>query len=49
MKGNPKISRADIAAFLHEAAHSPEWIGHDAVITDRPSRPPDALNRRTCP
>ncbi|MFG2133507.1 NAD(P)-dependent oxidoreductase [Streptomyces sp. NPDC048751] len=34
MKGNPKISRADVAAFLHKAAHSPEWIDRDAVITD---------------
>ncbi|MET9037387.1 NAD(P)-dependent oxidoreductase [Streptomyces mirabilis] len=34
MKGNPKISRADVAAFMHKAAHSPEWIHRDAVITD---------------
>ena len=34
MKGNPKISRADVAAFLHKAAHSPEWSRRDAVITD---------------
>ncbi|WP_336246612.1 NAD(P)-binding oxidoreductase [Streptomyces cupreus] len=34
MKGNPKISRADVAAFMHRAAHSPEWIHRDAVITD---------------
>ncbi|MFC8665203.1 NAD(P)-dependent oxidoreductase [Streptomyces sp. NPDC057199] len=34
MKGNPKISRADVAAFMHKAAHGTEWIGRDAVITD---------------
>ncbi|WP_416966919.1 NAD(P)-dependent oxidoreductase [Streptomyces sp. 4F14] len=34
MKGNPKISRADVAAFMFEAAHSPEWINRDGVITD---------------
>ena len=34
MRGNPKISRADVAAFLHKAAHSPEWSRRDAVITD---------------
>ncbi|GAA3793916.1 NAD(P)-dependent oxidoreductase [Streptomyces phyllanthi] len=34
MKGNPKISRADVAAFMHKAAHSTEWIQRDAVITD---------------
>lgn len=34
MKGNPTISRADVAAFLYKAAHSPEWIHRDAVITD---------------
>ncbi|GGQ90871.1 NAD(P)-dependent oxidoreductase [Streptomyces aurantiogriseus] len=34
MKGNPTISRADVADFLHKAAHSPEWIHRDAVITD---------------
>ncbi|MEE1758800.1 MULTISPECIES: NAD(P)-dependent oxidoreductase [unclassified Streptomyces] len=34
MKGNPKISRADVAAFLHKAAHGSEWIHRDAVITD---------------
>ncbi|MFE4825055.1 NAD(P)-dependent oxidoreductase [Streptomyces sp. NPDC056704] len=34
MKGNPKISRADAAAFMHKAAHSSEWIHRDAVITD---------------
>ena len=34
MKGNPSISRADVADFLHKAAHSPEWIHRDAVITD---------------
>ncbi|GAV39709.1 NAD(P)-dependent oxidoreductase [Streptomyces acidiscabies] len=34
MKGNPTISRADVADFLHKAAHSPEWIHRDAVVTD---------------
>ncbi|WP_432192542.1 NAD(P)-dependent oxidoreductase [Streptomyces sp. bgisy027] len=34
MKGNPTISRADVADFLFKAAHSPEWIHRDAVITD---------------
>ncbi|WP_433621993.1 NAD(P)-dependent oxidoreductase [Nocardia sp. CA-120079] len=34
MKGTPTISRADVADFLHKAAHSPEWIHRDAVITD---------------
>ncbi|WP_435215327.1 NAD(P)-dependent oxidoreductase [Streptomyces sp. bgisy034] len=34
MKGNPTISRADVADFLHKAAHSPEWIHRDAVISD---------------
>ncbi|MEV6378967.1 NAD(P)-binding oxidoreductase [Streptomyces sp. NPDC051773] len=34
MKGNPTISRADVADFLHRAAHDPAWIHRDAVITD---------------
>ncbi|WP_409467833.1 NAD(P)-dependent oxidoreductase [Streptomyces sp. HC307] len=34
MKGNPTISRADVADFMYKAAHSPEWIHRDAVITD---------------
>jgi putative NADH-flavin reductase len=34
MKGNPTISRADVADFLYKAAHSTEWIHRDAVITD---------------
>ena len=34
MKGNPAISRADVADFMHKAVHSPEWIHRDAVITD---------------
>lgn len=29
-----RISRADVAQFMHQAAHSPEWIHRDAVITD---------------
>ncbi|WP_457214076.1 NAD(P)-dependent oxidoreductase [Mycobacteroides abscessus] len=28
-----RVSRADVADFLHTAAHSPEWIRRDAVIT----------------
>ncbi|MER5836814.1 NAD(P)-binding oxidoreductase [Streptomyces sp. NPDC002130] len=34
MKGNPAISRADVADFLYRAAHDPAWIHRDAVITD---------------
>ncbi|MDT0321183.1 NAD(P)-dependent oxidoreductase [Streptomyces millisiae] len=34
MKGNPTISRADVADFLYKAAHGSEWIHRDAVITD---------------
>ncbi|MET7730221.1 NAD(P)-binding oxidoreductase [Streptomyces sp. NPDC005402] len=34
MKGNPTISRADVADFLYKAAHSTEWTHRDAVITD---------------
>jgi putative NADH-flavin reductase len=34
MKGNPTISRADVAAFMHQAAHSAEWIHRTAVISD---------------
>nr|WSZ98179.1 SDR family oxidoreductase [Streptomyces sp. NBC_00857] len=34
MKGNPAISRADVADFLYKAAHSSEWIRRDAVISD---------------
>jgi putative NADH-flavin reductase len=34
MKLAARISRADVAQFMHKAAHSPEWIGRDAVITD---------------
>ncbi|MEU0674602.1 NAD(P)-binding oxidoreductase [Streptomyces sp. NPDC006172] len=34
MKGVPKISRADVADFLHKAAHGSEWIRREAVITD---------------
>lgn len=29
-----RISRADVAEFMHTAAHSPEWIHRDAVLTD---------------
>ncbi|MFF3332895.1 NAD(P)-dependent oxidoreductase [Streptomyces sp. NPDC002888] len=34
MKGNPTISRADVAAFMHQAAHGGEWIHRSPVITD---------------
>lgn len=34
MKGNPTISRADVAAFMHQAAHGNEWVHRSAVITD---------------
>ena len=34
MKGNPSISRADVAAFMLRAAHGDEWIHRSPVITD---------------
>nr|MDT0659776.1 NAD(P)-binding oxidoreductase [Micromonospora sp. DSM 115978] len=34
MKGNPTISRADVAAFMHHAAHGSQWIRRSPVITD---------------
>lgn len=34
MKGNPTISRADVAAFMHRAAHGSEWVHRSPVITD---------------
>ena len=34
MKGIRTISRADVAAFMVDAAHESEWVGRDAVITD---------------
>ncbi|MFI6369451.1 NAD(P)-dependent oxidoreductase [Streptomyces sp. NPDC050546] len=34
MKGNPAISRADVAAFMYQAAHGNEWIHRSPVITD---------------
>lgn len=34
MKGNPTISRADVAAFMHHAAHGREWIHRSPVISD---------------
>ncbi|KFF94859.1 SDR family oxidoreductase [Streptomyces europaeiscabiei] len=34
MKGNPTISRADVAAFMHTAAQDSEWIHRTAVISD---------------
>ncbi|MEU0114801.1 NAD(P)-binding oxidoreductase [Streptomyces bobili] len=34
MKGNPTISRADVAAFMHTAARGSEWIHRTAVISD---------------
>lgn len=33
MSGASRISRADVAAFMHHAAHDPAWIHRDAVIT----------------
>lgn len=34
MRGNPTISRADVAHFLHLTVHDSAWIGRDAVLTD---------------
>ncbi|MFJ9007160.1 NAD(P)-dependent oxidoreductase [Streptomyces canus] len=34
MKGNPTISRADVAAFMHTAVQGNEWIHRTAVISD---------------
>lgn len=34
MKGNPTISRADVAAFMHQAVHSGEWNHRTALISD---------------
>ncbi|WP_039938038.1 NAD(P)-dependent oxidoreductase [Streptomyces himastatinicus] len=34
MKGNPTISRADVAAFMHQSLHSDEWIHRSPVISD---------------
>ncbi|QQO77130.1 NAD(P)H-binding protein [Actinomyces sp. HMT897] len=34
MRGMPRISRADVGAFIHKAAHDSAWIRRDAVITD---------------
>lgn len=34
MRGNPTISRADVAHFLHLAVHDPALVGRDAVLTD---------------
>lgn len=34
MKGNPTISRADVAAFMHQAVHGSEWIHRSPVISD---------------
>lgn len=34
MKGAPMIRRAQVAAFMHQAAHGSEGIRRDAVITD---------------
>ncbi|WP_030177930.1 NAD(P)-dependent oxidoreductase [Streptomyces sp. NRRL S-813] len=34
MKLTARISRADVADFMHQAAHSPQWIHRDAVITN---------------
>jgi hypothetical protein len=34
MKGMPKISRADVATFMHQVAHDREWIRRAAVLAD---------------
>ncbi|MDX3374705.1 NAD(P)-dependent oxidoreductase [Streptomyces anulatus] len=34
MKGNPTISRADVADFMHRAVHSGDWSHRTAVISD---------------
>jgi putative NADH-flavin reductase len=34
MKGYPTISRADVAAFMLDAARGSEWITRSAVISD---------------
>jgi putative NADH-flavin reductase len=34
MKGNPAISRADVADFMHRAVHSDEWVRRSPVISD---------------
>ncbi|MGW0712057.1 NAD(P)-dependent oxidoreductase [Streptomyces sp. NPDC002643] len=34
MKGNPTISRADVAAFMHQAVHDDQWVHRSPVITD---------------
>ncbi|MBU5672138.1 SDR family oxidoreductase [Paenibacillus sp. MSJ-6] len=34
MKGAPRINRADVADFIHKAAHDDKWIRRNAVITD---------------
>jgi hypothetical protein len=34
MKGLPLISRADVAAFMLDAARGTQWVQRDAVITD---------------
>ncbi|MFF0156907.1 NAD(P)-dependent oxidoreductase [Streptomyces sp. NPDC005263] len=34
MKGNPAISRADVAAFMYQTVRGDEWVHRSAVITD---------------
>jgi putative NADH-flavin reductase len=34
MKGMPRISRADVASFMHQMAHDREWIRRAAVIAE---------------
>lgn len=34
MRGLPSISRADVAAFMHQAINSRDWIRRSAVISD---------------
>ncbi|GAB3209618.1 NAD(P)-dependent oxidoreductase [Marinactinospora thermotolerans] len=34
MKGVPRISRADVGHFMHDAVHDPAWIHREVIITD---------------
>ncbi|MFG3343416.1 NAD(P)-dependent oxidoreductase [Glycomyces sp. NPDC048151] len=34
MRGNPTVSRADTAAFMHQTLHGTEWIGRSPIVTD---------------
>jgi hypothetical protein len=33
-KGNPTISRADVATFMLDAAHDAQWGGRSAAVSD---------------